>query len=348
VPEDFERTEPATPRRREESRKKGMVPQSGDLPMAFVLGVGTMGLMVLGPGAYRSLKDLLAFVLGNLHGLDLPTLSNWALREFWGLLMPFFGLALLSAVLGNIALKGLVLSLDPLRPQLQRINPVEGLKRVFGLQALFSVLKALVKVALLGAVAYLVLKGRLEGCFELVGAALPEIGAFMARSGLELLGKMSVVFLGIAGLEGMYNLWDYERKLRMTREELKEELKQYEGDPKVKSRMRSLHRRLVKHRMVHRVKEADVVVTNPTHLAVALAYSKLRLKAPMVVAKGKGWLAERIRQAAVEAGVPVVQNKPLAEVLYRSVEVGQMIPVDLYRAVAEVLAWVYRLRRYGA
>lgn len=347
MPEDFERTEPATPRRREESRRKGMVPQAGDLPMAMVLGVGTLGLVALGPGAYRSLRDLLVFVLGGIHELDPSTLGAFVAREAFLLLLPFFGLTVLSAVFGNVAIKGLVFSLEPLKPQLGKVNPFEGLKRVFGLQALFSVAKAAVKVLLLGSVAYLVVKGKLEGCFELTSSGLADIGAFMARSGLELLGKASLVLLGLSGLESLYHLWDYERKLRMTREELKEELKQYEGDPKVKSRMRSLHRRLARHRMVHRVKEADVVVTNPTHLAIALAYSKLKLKAPMVVAKGRGWLAERIRQAAVEAGVPVVQNKPLAEALYRSVEVGQLIPVELYRAVAEVLAWVYRLRRYG-
>lgn len=347
MPEDFERTEPATPRRREESRKKGMVPQAGDLPMALVLGVGTLGLLALGPGAYRSLRDLLAFVLGNLDGLELLTLGEWAAKESLELLLPIFGLTVLSAVLGNLALKGLVFTLEPLRPRFERVNPVEGLRRILSLQGLFYVLKATVKVLVLGVVAYVVIKGELDGCFELIGSSPAHIGTFMARSGLELLGKLSAVLLGLSGLESLYHLWDYERRLRMTREELKEELKQYEGDPKVKSRMRSLHRRLVKHRMIHRVKEADVVVTNPTHLAVALAYSKLKLKAPMVVAKGKGWLAERIRQAAVEAGVPVVQNKPLAEVLYRSVEVGQLIPVDLYRAVAEVLAWVYRLRRYA-
>lgn len=343
--EDFERTEPATPRRREEARRKGQVPQAGDLPMALVLGFGVLGLWFFGPKAFQGLQNLMAFCLGNLWDLASQgriggELGGAVLR----LVFPFLGLSVVGALMGNLIPKGLVISLEPLRPQLARLNPVEGIKRFISLGMLVELAKALLKVGIAGAIGYLFIRGKVRECAGLVDLPLPEIGAFTGLSALKLMGQMAMGLLALVGLELLYHQWDYERKLRMTREEVKEEFKQYEGDPKVKGRIRGLHRRLVRHRMIHRVKEADVVVTNPTHLAVALAYKPLKMKAPVVVAKGRGWLAERIRQAAVEAGVPVVQNRTLAAVLYRSVEVGQQIPVELYRAVAEILAFVYRLK----
>lgn len=343
--EDFERTEPATPRRREEARRKGQVPQAGDLPMALVLGFGILGLWFFGPKAFQGLQNLMAFVLSNLWNLRPEgglkgDLGTAVLR----LVFPFLGLSVVGAVMGNLIPKGLVVSLEPLRPQLSRINPVEGFRRLFSLGMLVELGKSLLKVGIVGAIGYFFLRGKVQECAGLVDLPLPEIGGFTGLSALKLMGQMAIGLLALSCLELLYRRWDYERKLRMTREEVKEELKQYEGDPKVKGRIKALHRRFVRHRMIPRVKEADVVVTNPTHLAVALAYKPLRMRAPVVVAKGKGWLADRIRRAAVEAGVPVVQNRPLAAVLYRSVEVGQQIPVELYRAVAEILAFVYRLK----
>ncbi len=344
MPEDFERTEPATPRRREEARRKGMVPQSGDLPMAMVLGLGILGLLFFGPRAFGGLRDLMAFVLSNLWSLDLASLGDEVGKAMLKLILPFLGLSILGALAGNLIPKGFVLSLEPLKPQLSRINPVEGFKRFFTLGMLIELLKAGIKVGIVGAIAYVVLKGKLRECPALIEFEPYQIGTFTGISALGLMGRMAIAFLALSLLEVCYHRWDYERKLRMTREELKEEMKQHEGDPKVKARIRSTHRRFVRHRMIHRVKEADVVVTNPTRLAVALMYRRQKMKAPVVVAKGRGWLAQRIREVALQAGVPIVQNRPLAEVLYRSVEVGQPIPVELYRAVAEILAWVYRLR----
>lgn len=341
--EDFERTEPATPRRREEAKKRGQVPQAGDLPLALVLGFGVLGLWFFGPKAFQGLQNLMAFVLFHLWDLE-GGLGRDLGAAVFRLLFPFLGLSVAGALMGNLIPKGLVLSLEPLRPQLSRINPVEGFRRLMSLGMLVELGKALIKVGIVASIGYLFLKGKVEQCAGLVDLSLEEIGDFAGLSALRLMGQMAIGLLALALLEMLYHRWDYERKLRMTREELKEELKQYEGDPKVKGRVRAIHRKIVRHRMIPRVKEADVVVTNPTHLAIALAYKPLRMKAPVVVAKGKGWLASKIRQAALEAGIPIVHNPPLAAVLYKSVEVGQQIPVELYRAVAEILAFVYRLK----
>jgi len=167
---------------------------------------------------------------------------------------------------------------------------------------------------------------------------------YISHASFGLLLKVTIAFLGIAALDFLYQRWDYEKKLRMSRQELKDELKQREGDPQIKARLRSLQRQIARQRMMQRLKEADVVVTNPTRLAVALKYERGRMAAPMVVAKGRGFIAEKIREIATAAGVPIVENKPLAEILFRTVEIGQLIPEALYRAVAEILAYVYRIK----
>ncbi len=343
--EDFERTEPATPRRREEARKKGQVPQSGDFPLALVLGFGLLGLWFLGSRIFQGLSQFLGLSLLNLTSFELVGALEGAFSFTLKLLFPLFLTAVLGAVFGNLITKGFVLSLEPLKGGFSRLNPIEGLRRIFNLNALFELGKSLIKVALLGVVGFLVLKGRLWESINLLDMDLFQIGSNLKAWAFDLLLKMSLVILSLSLLEIPYHRWSYEKRLRMTREELKEELKQYEGDPRVKARIRSFHRKFVRHRMIQRVKEADVVVTNPVHLAVALMYKPGQTKAPMVVAKGKGWLAERIKEEAIRACVPLYQHPQLAQVLYKSVEVGQVIPVELYRAVAEVLAWAYRLKR---
>jgi flagellar biosynthetic protein FlhB len=343
--EDFERTEPATPRRREEARKKGHVPQSGDLPLGLLLGFGLLGLWFLGSRIFQALSEFMSLSLFNLTSLEPEKTLEEVFSLTLKLLSPFFLIVVFGAVFGNVITKGFVLSLEPLKGGFSRLNPVEGLRRMFSFTALFELGKSLVKVALLGVVGFLVLKGRLWESLNFLDLDLIQIGSNLKIWAFDLLWKMGLVILGISVLEVPYHLWTYERRLRMTREELKEELKQYEGDPRVKARIRSFHRKFVKHRMIQRVKEADVVVTNPVHLAVALMYKPGQSKAPVVVAKGKGWLAEKIREEAVKACVPIYPNPHLAQVLYKTVEVGQTIPVELYRAVAEVLAWAYRLKR---
>lgn len=250
----------------------------------------------------------------------------------------------MAAVSANVLQKGFVLSAEPIKPQFSRVNPVEGFRRLFSLSSLMEFVKSGLKVLAVGFIGYKVLKGELFRCPEMLSSAPRGMLQYISHASFGLLLKVTIAFMGIAALDFLYQRWDYEKKLRMSRQELKDELKQREGDPQIKARLRSLQRQIARQRMMQRVKEADVVVTNPTRLAVALKYERGRMAAPMVVAKGRGFIAEKIREIATTAGVPIVENKPLAEILFRTVEIGQLIPEALYRAVAEILAYVYRIK----
>jgi len=342
---EYERTEPATPKKREEARKKGQVPQSGDLPATLILGMGLLLLYLLGPGTLKGMAGLMAWILGNLDGLKIDaTLTTVVLKHFSMIFTPFAIGVVVAAVSGNVLQKGFLLTAEPLAPQLSRLNPIEGFKRLFSLNALVEFVKSTLKVLIVAAVGYIAIKGQLPRCPELVSLSIYDLFAHLGKASFGLLMKVTLAFAAVAFLDVLYQRWDYERKLRMSRQEVKDEWKQREGDPQIKARLRALQRQFAKQRMMERVKEADVVITNPVRLAVALKYVRGRMAAPMVVAKGRGWIARRIRELALEAGVPVIQNRPLAEILFRTVEIGQMIPVELYRAVAEILAYVYRLK----
>lgn len=342
---DYERTEPATPKKREEARKKGQVPHAGDLPAAFILAVGLLVLYLGGGATVKRMALMMREVLGNLHSLEIDgELARGLLGHFCMVFAPFAVGVTAAGISANVLQKGLLFTAHPLIPQLSRVNPVEGFKRLFSLNALVEFVKSSLKVLVVAAVGYWAIKGELSRCPELVGMALPGLLLHLGRASFDLLLKVTLAFLALAALEALYQRWNYERQLRMSREEVKDEWKQREGDPQVKARLRALQRQFARQRMMQRVKEADVVITNPVRLAIALKYIRGKMRAPVVVAKGRGWLARRIRELALQHGVPVIQNRPLAEVLYRTVEVGQMIPVELYRAVAEILAYVYRLR----
>ncbi|HEX15499.1 MAG TPA: flagellar biosynthesis protein FlhB [Deltaproteobacteria bacterium] len=342
---DYERTEPATPKKREEARKKGQVPQSGDLPVAFILGAGLLVLYFLGGAAVQRMGLLMKEVLGNLHSLGINgTLALLVAEHFSYIFAPFAVGVAVAAVSANVIQKGFLLTAEPLAPQLSRINPIEGFKRLFSLNAIVEFIKSSIKVLIVAAVGYWAIKGELPLSPELVTLDIHDLFSHLGKASFGLLLKATLAFCAVALLDALYQRWDYERKLRMSRQEVKDEWKQREGDPQIKARLRALQRQFARQRMMERVKEADVVITNPVRLAIALKYTRGKMAAPMVVAKGRGWIAKRIREIALAHGVPIVQNKPLAEILYRTVQIGQMIPVELYRAVAEILAYVYRLK----
>jgi len=346
MPEEaYERTEPATPKKREEARKKGQVPQSRELPAAFILAVGLLILYFAGGWVIGLMGGLMREVFGSLASLSIDY-GTFTLASRYAAFMitPFALGVVVAAVSANVLQKGFVLSAEPIKPQFSRVNPVEGFRRLFSLSSLMEFVKSGLKVLAVGFIGYKVLKGELFRCPEMLSSAPRGMLQYISHASFGLLLKVTIAFMGIAALDFLYQRWDYEKKLRMSRQELKDELKQREGDPQIKARLRSLQRQIARQRMMQRVKEADVVVTNPTRLAVALKYERGRMAAPMVVAKGRGFIAEKIREIATAAGVPIVENKPLAEILFRTVEIGQLIPEALYRAVAEILAYVYRIK----
>jgi len=343
-----ERTEEPTPRRREEARKRGQVARSREVASVAVLGGSVLGFILAGGFLFLQIRMALEFFLGiPFRTLELPE-AYLSLKYALGYgalgLAPFLLIVTLAAFLAHFLQTGGVAAWEALAPKAERINPVEGFKRLFSLTALVELVKSLAKIVIISTVAYLVIRKKLEFLLNLTGEDLRTLAAALYFLSRDLVLKLLMALVMLAVLDFFFQRWDVERKLRMTREELKEELKQTEGDPLVRSRIRQLQREMARRRMMAEVPKADVVITNPEHVAVALRYEMGKMPAPELVAKGQGLLAQKIKEVAREAGVPVVEDPPLARLIYARVEVGEYIPEDLYQAVAEVLAYVYRLK----
>ncbi|TET32151.1 MAG: flagellar biosynthesis protein FlhB [Planctomycetota bacterium] len=346
--QDFgERTEQATPRKRQEVRERGQVARSADLATACVLLGIFISLWLFGNVVYNNLQHLNRTVLGNIS-------ATFTRDEVWfyalaGLLMclkvmlPIILVAFVLAFLANVIQVGWVFSTQPLIPDLNRINPVSGFKRIFSLRSLVRLFMSITKITVVSAVLVATIWSQIGVLFSLFQFSVNE--AFLTGCRIVwLMGlQASLALLVLAVLDYLYQRWQFEREIRMTKQELKDELKKMEGDPKIKERRRMLQRQLALQRMMAAVPKADVVVTNPTEIAVALGYDDLKMEAPTVIAKGKEYVAERIRRIAKENGIPIVEKRPLAQALFKMCEVGDTVPPDLYQAVAELLAYVYEL-----
>ncbi len=345
-----ERTESPTPRRRQQAREEGRVARSPEVSAAVVLLAGTAALAsVAGTGPAEHVVRLLREGAQALSAgpLTAAGATAWLRSLVLGLLLALlpFGLALTATVVlvNVLQTRGLV-SLKPLLPDWSRVSPASGLKRLASLDAPVSLLKALLKLAALGLVTWLVLR---RGWADLTALpqADPAVMLGVLRSlVLRLAFATGLAFLVVAGLDYGFQVFRHERSLRMTRDELIREQRETEGDPLIKGRIRSIARARARQRMLQAVPSADVVIVNPTHIAVALRYDAAVAPAPIVVAMGERKLAERIRDLASQAGVPIVEDRPTARALLATGKVGQMIPPALYAAVAQILAWVYRQR----
>jgi len=302
-------------------------------------------------GAYtgQQLLSVVHFYLSNLTAGEFTaeSLRALALPAFAGLgktVLPVALVMMAGGSLVNFGQVGFLLSVQPLTPDLSKLNPLVGLQRIFSRRALVELVKALVKVLAVGGAIYLALAGRLSDFVKMYDMGLEQaVGLiWQITHGMGL--RIGTVLLLLAAFDYWYQRWEHQRNLMMTRQELKEEMKETEGDPQVKASQRKRLRQLAVGRMMEDVKKADVVITNPTHYAVALKYEIGEMEAPRVVAKGRQYTALRIRRTAEENGVAIVEDPPLAQALYASTEVGESIPPRLYRAAAEVLAFVYRLQ----
>lgn len=347
---DQEKTESATPKKRSEARKKGQITHSREIPSVFVL-LGSIGFFFFGGSwMFWSLVQIIRnffqraatiqWTAENLHSFF------WQLSgQLAHLLMPFVLLIMLVGIIGNICQVGFLFTTQPLSPKLSKLNPISGLKRLVSLRSLIEMLKSLAKLGIVGWVSYLLVKGETDAIAALIRMDVLTILRYIGNVALRILIATSGVMVILAGLDYLFQHWQHEKDLKMTKQEVKDEHKQAEGDPAVKSRIRSVQREMARRRMMEAVPGATVVITNPTHLAIALKFEN-SFHAPVVVAKGAGYIAERIRSTAKANDVPIVEQKSLARALYKSVEIGQFIPVELYRAVAEILAYVYRLKGF--
>jgi len=343
-----ERTEQPTPRRREEARERGNVARSADLTAAGHMLAAAAALFLLGHAVVRSLAELMGHYLGQPGWLRFGRAE--LLREFWRLgqwsvsaVLPLLIFLMAAALMINVVQVGFLVAPESIRPKLSRLNPVEGAKRIFSLPSLVKLAVSLGKLVVLVAIAGAFLLNSLPVLMALTDAAPETVAATIGRSLIQLAMFLAVALFALGLLDFGFQRWKYERDLRMTKQEVREELKNMEGDPLIRQRRRDAHRKLAQARELRAVQDADVVITNPTHIAVAIKYDPDTMPAPTVVAKGMGEIAERIRRIAVEHGVPIIERKELARMLYRTIRVGQPIPVELYEVFVEIMAYVYRI-----
>ncbi len=347
--QDGDKSQDPTPHRRQEAREKGQVAQSQDLNSAILLVVAVGFLMMA--GSY--LADFMARYTRGRLAIEVP--ANYGLGNFlaqwsadvsglaWAIL-PMLGVMLLAAVLVNLAQVGFLFLPDKLAPDVKRINPLSGFSRIFSWQGTMRLVFGIFKVLVVAMVAFLHLYQERHQLMALFGLGAGQIAAYVCQVALWTGLKVGIALLILAILDYWFQYWRREQEIRMTHQEVKEEMKTMQGDPQVAARRRVVQRQLALNRLSSAVPKADVVVTNPTELAVALQYDTATMAAPVVVAKGAGVLAQRIRKLALENGIPIVERKPLAQALYREVAVNKPIPGQMYAAVAEVLAYVYQLK----
>ncbi len=346
--DDQERTESATPKRRREAREEGQVARSPEVLTAFVLAAGVLGLWVGARTMYGELHSLAADLMRFGAAPELTVSAAGALADRVGstlarTLAPIFLAAMVGGIAGNVVQVGFLVSFKAVTPNPGRLDPFQGFQNLFQKAKFIELLKNLMKVALLGWVAYGALRGRLGELPYLTD--LPPRGflAYLLDLGFEILKYVLSVYVAIALLDYAFQRWQHEERIKMSKQQVKDEYKDVEGDPLIKSRIRSLQREMARRRMMAEVPKSDVVVTNPGHFAVALRYDPAEMDAPRVVAKGADRVAERIRELAREHGVPFYEAPPVAQALYRQVEIGEAVPSDLFQAVAEILAHVYRV-----
>jgi flagellar biosynthetic protein FlhB len=345
-----ERTEQPTPKRLQEARERGQVARSRELTTMAVLVVSAAAMMLLGDGVVRqSLRTMeLSFAVPRAELMDAGTMLlklQQAIIEAVIALTPFFLVVTAAALLAPLALSGWAFSAKALAFKWEKLDPVKGLGRIFAARGLVELVKALAKFCVVLAVAVLLLLANAEALLGLGGEdvypAIADAGTLLLRTFLLLSGAMVV----IAVIDVPFQLWDHQKQLRMTRQEVKDELRQTDGSPEVKRRVREIQYEQSRRRMMDAVPKADVVITNPTHYAVALRYDQSRMSAPVVVAKGKDHVALQIRNLAVRHKVPILSAPPLARAIYYSTRLEQEIPAGLFLAVAQILAYAYQLRR---
>lgn len=347
--EQGEKSQDPTPHRRQQAREEGQVAKSQDLDSAVLLLVAAGSLLMLGAGIVEYLAILLRAHLAGPAWLTIDT--NLAVVQWNGIMfdlarhvLPLLGLIMLAGIAINLAQGGFLYLPDKIAPDLTRLDPLKGFQRIFSMASVARLGFGVFKVIIVSAVAAVVLYKERDVVLGLTALSLPQIAAYLAEVLLWTTIKIGGALLILAVLDYGFQWWKQEQDLKMTSQEVREEMRQMEGDPQIAARRRQVQRQLVLNRMSDAVPKADVVVTNPTELAIAIQYDPEKMAAPIVVAKGAGHMAERIRRVALEHGIPIVERKPLAQALYKEVEVNHPVPQDKYAAVAEVLAYVYHLK----
>ncbi len=347
--ENGERTEEATQQRRDDFRKRGQVAQTRELSSVLLLFSAVLMIWMMGSYFYRQIYEIFMMTFANTlaesaRSEKMLAMANLAYIKIAILILPALVVFLFVGLISSLVQVGVIYNEEALQWRWERLNPVDGFKRVFSIKALVEGFKACLKVALILGISYLLLKKQIDMLPKMMSFSMVQTMQFLGEILIRLFSGVGFFMLALAGLDYFYQRWSLEREMRMTKQEVKEEVKSREGDPLIRSRIKRMQRDLATRRMMEDVPKADVIVTNPTHIAVALKYDETMV-APQVVAKGAELIAAKIRELARENNIPIVENKPLARTMFKTLKIGQAIPRELYTAVAEVLTYVYRLRR---
>ena len=344
-----EKTEKATPKKRQDSKKKGQVAKSQDVNTSINLITLFSVLLLMGPFMYNHLfalmrKYLQDFTVTDFSEESMQVILIEILLEMGLILGPVFVAAVLAGVLANVMQIGFIFSTESIQFKLEKLDPIKGFKRIVSMRAIVELLRSILKISFVGFVAFYVLWNRMEEIMILSQISVADAMATLADITIKVGYYAAVALLFIALLDYMYQKYDFEKNIRMSKQDIKDEYKNSEGDPLIKSKIKQKQRQMAAQRMMQEVPNADVVITNPTHFAIALKYDESKAEAPFVVAKGVDFVAQKIKYIAKENDVVMVENRPLARSLYDQAEVGQAIPEEFFKAVAEILAFVYKTK----
>jgi flagellar biosynthetic protein FlhB len=343
-----EKTEAPSDKRREDFRKKGQVAQSKEVQTAAIFTLTLLFWLFYLPTFWKGITTLIFSVWQSSGQYDITassilTLSTFLLQKIGILLAPLFILILLVGFFSSFFQFGWLLTAKPLIPDFSKMNPITGMGRFFSKKSLIEVVKSLLKVLLVGYVGYSTVFNNFEEALILVDTSVTTALAYLGRVSIIIFAKICAVLLLVAFIDFIFVKWEMEEKMKMTKQEVKEEFKESEGDPHIKAQIRSIQQEMARKRMMAEVPKADVVVTNPTHISVAIKYDSDQMDAPLVLAKGSDFIAMKIREIARENDVPLVENPPVARLL-QQIDIGEHIPEDLFKAVAEILAHVYSIK----
>ena len=347
--DDLEKTEEPTPKKLEEARKEGNVPKSMEFSGFVILFLASLIAVFYIKYVTYDLEDYFTYI-SSLIGVEI-TLRRFydivlnTLFYVFKILLPIMLIVVLAAVIANVSQIGFLFTIKPVLPNFEKINPIKGLKRLFSVKTIVEGIKTILKVSIAFVVGYYLFLSFLGEIPKLALMSAFEQIKWFSQKSMILIFSMLGVFFVFALIDLIYQRYSYKKSLRMSKQEIKDEYKQTEGNPEVKAKIRQIQREMAKKRMMAEIPKADVVITNPTHYAVAIRYDKNKEDAPRVLAKGVDNLALKIKEIAREHNIMIVENPPLARELYKSVEIGEIIPAKLYKAVAEVLAYVYKAKR---
>jgi len=343
-----EKTEEPTLRKRQELREKGEVAKSRELPSVAVLLASLMALTFFGSFMYSQIQLIMQQtlslpMLNDLNVADFIIFAHKMTVRFIWALSPLLAAVFITAILSNIMQVGFVLSAESITPKLSKLDPIKGFTRLFSKQSLMETCKSLFKMTIVSVISYYTIKAEMKNVPMLGEMGVQAIWVYILTVFLKIFLRCSLAMVFVVVGDYAFQRWEFENRIKMSKQEIKDEHKKTEGDPQVKSRIKSIQMEMARKRMMQSVPEADVVITNPVRLAVAIKYDP-EMNAPKVLAKGAGEVAKKIRDLATEHDIPILEKKELARTLYKLVEIGQEIPSALYQSVAEVLAYIYKLK----